>query len=247
MLAGSRGGTDPVAAAEGETEKALVKVGGTPMLARVIGALKDAGARRIAVSGAAPAVLALAAEHGAESLPPAPGPSQSAAAGFDALGAPMLLATADHALLDPAWIGSFIAGTPDDCDVAILLAERTLVEATVPDTRRTYLRFADGEWSGCNLFYFRTPEAAAAFALWQQVERDRKRPWRIVARIGPRLLLSYLLGRLTLDNALASLGEKAGLRVAAVRAYDGRAAVDVDRPEDLATVRKLVTGAEGQA
>ena len=85
-----------------------------------------------------------------------------------------------------------------DADVAVLLARRDTIEQVVPETKRTYLRFADGSWSGCNLFYLATPRAASAITLWQSVEADRKRPWRIVRRLGPALLVRYLLGRLTL-------------------------------------------------
>ncbi|MBZ6378514.1 GTP--adenosylcobinamide-phosphate guanylyltransferase [Pacificimonas flava] len=240
ILAGSRDEIDPVARAAGAAHKALVEVGGEPMLARVIDAVKAAGAGRVAISSNDEDTGRLAALRGAEVLPAAEGPSESARSGFAALGSPMLLTTADHALLRPAWIESFIKDVPDDCDAAILLARRADIEAAVPGNKRTYLRFADGEWSGCNLFYLRGPSAARGLALWRSVERDRKRPWKIVARIGPRLLLAYLFGRLTLARALASLGGTAGLRVAAVPARDGLAAVDVDKPADLELVRALL-------
>lgn len=240
ILAGSRGDTDPVAVAASVPAKALAVVGERPMLSHVICAVKAAGAERIAVSTNDAETARLAEVEGAEVLPAASGPSESARGGFSALGAPMLLTTADHALLRPEWIERFIAGVPADCDAAALLARRSDVEAAVPETKRTYLRFADGDWSGCNLFYLRRPEAERALALWRAVERDRKRPWRIVARIGPRLLLSYLLGRLTLARALASLGRTAGISLAPVAAEDGRAAVDVDKPADLDLARRLV-------
>ena len=47
--------------------------------------------------------------------------------------------------------------------------------------RRTWLRFADGQWSGCNLFLLQSRRAQAAIATWSAVEADRKRPWRIAA------------------------------------------------------------------
>ena len=44
VLAGSRGGIDPVADYAGVSDKALIEIGGRTMLARVIGALREAGA-----------------------------------------------------------------------------------------------------------------------------------------------------------------------------------------------------------
>ena len=243
VLAGSRGGGDPVALAEGVAHKALVEVGGTPMLVRVIAALQAAGIARIAVAADDPEVIALATALGAGILPPAQGPSASVAAGFAAQGAPLLVTTADHALLRPEWVCDFLKDTPPGADVSVLLASRERVNAAIPDCRRTWLRFADGEWSGCNMFLLSTSRAHAAIALWQTVEANRKRPWRIAARLGFGTLLRYAAGRLTLAEAVARLGQRIGLDARAVAARDGLAAVDVDKPGDLADVRRIVTAA----
>jgi GTP:adenosylcobinamide-phosphate guanylyltransferase len=240
VLAGSRGGVDPVASYAAVTDKALIEVAGRTMLARVTDALRGAGAARILVVHSSDAVRDHALALGAEAMPGKAGPSASAAAAFDVLGAPLLVTTADHALLRPEWITAFLAAVPTDADVAALLARRDVVEVAVPDTRRTWLRFADGEWSGCNLFHLATPRAAAAMTLWQEVERDRKRPWRIVRRLGPGLLVRYVLGRLTLAEALARVGALAGVRAAMVPSPYGLAAVDVDKPGDLELVRRLL-------
>lgn len=240
ILAGSRGGADPLAAYAGVADKALIEIGGETMLARVVAALRAAGIGRIAVSASSPAVAEAAATLGAMPLDAAPGPSASARAGLDALGAPLLLTTADHALLRPEWVRQFLDRVPPDADVAALLARREAITAAAPGTKRTYLRFADGAWSGCNLFYFANPRAGAAVDVWQRVEADRKRPWRIIRLLGPGMLLRYLLGRLTLADAVARLGRTAGVIVAIVAAEDGRAAIDVDKPGDLDLVRKMV-------
>ena len=237
VLAGSRGGTDPVAQYAGVADKALIELGGETMLARVLGALRAAGMADVAVAANAPAVAQEAQRHGARMLPAAAGPSASTAEALTALGAPLLVTTGDHALLRPEWVRGFVADVPKGADVAVLLARREAVEQAAPGSRRTYLRFADGHWSGCNLFLLATPQAEAAVRLWQAVERDRKRPWRIVGRLGPALLLRYLLGRLSLAEAIAALGRRAGVIAAVVECRDGLAAVDVDKPSDLDFVR----------
>lgn len=237
VLAGSRGGTDPVAGYAGVSDKALITIGGQTMLARVIGALHEAGIGQVAVAANAPAVVAEAAQHGAEPLAAAAGPSASTADALATLGAPLLVTTADHALLRADWVRDFVARVPAGADVAVLLARREAIEQTAPGSRRTYLRFADGDWSGCNLFLLATPKAKAAVRLWQSVERDRKRPWRIVGRLGPGLLLRYLLGRLSLADAIARLGRRADVSAVVIEASDGLAAVDVDKPADLDFVR----------
>ena len=120
-----------------------------------------------------------------------------------------------------------------------MLARRDRVEAAEPASRRTYLKFADGEWSGCNLFYLRTERARAAIDIWQKVEADRKRPWRIAARLGPATLFLMLTRRLTLAEGIARLGKRISIEAALVPATDGLAAIDVDKPADLALVREF--------
>ncbi len=237
---GSRAGADPVAAAEGVAHKALAEAGGAPLLARVVGALRVAGITRIAVSANDPEVAALAQSLGAEVLLPGSGPSASVASAFAHFGAPMLVTTADHALLRPEWVRDFLDDMPAASDVAVLLARREAVETALPGNRRTWLRFADGDWSGCNLFLLSTARAVAAIETWQMVEADRKRPWRIAARLGVGTLASYLLGRLTLTDAMARLGQRVGIAASAIAARDGLAAVDVDKPQDLADVRRIL-------
>ena len=245
VLAGSRPGPpDPVAAAEGVWHKALVPLEGRPMLSHVVAALREAGMSRIAVSASDPQVIGLARELGCEVLLAAAGPSASVAEGLERLGAPLLVTTADHALLRAEWVTAFIQDTPAAADVAILLARREAVEAALPGSHRTWLRFADGQWSGCNLFLLASDKAGAAIATWKIVEADRKRPWRIAARLGLGMLASYALGRLTLAQAIAGLGRRIGITACLVPARDGLAAVDVDKPEDLADVRAIMASRE---
>ncbi|WP_052223202.1 nucleotidyltransferase family protein [Novosphingobium malaysiense] len=251
VLAGSRPGPpDPVAASEGVWHKALVSIDGRTMLARVVASLREAGIERIAVVASDPQVMDHARDLGCEVLLAASGPSASVAIGLEKLGAPLLVTTSDHALLRPEWVTDFVKDMPAGTDVAILLARREAIEAAMPASKRTYLRFADGQWSGCNLFLLASEAAGKAIDTWKMVEADRKRPWRIAARLGIGMLASYALGRLTLAEAIAGLGRRIGIDASLVAARDGLAAVDVDKPEDLADARAIIaarTSAKGPA
>ncbi|KRA74955.1 cobalamin biosynthesis protein CobY [Caulobacter sp. Root656] len=246
VLAGSRGGVDPVAAYAGVSQKGLIVLGGRTLLTRVLDALDKAGAERIGVStndAALEAAVAGQATRAALSrLPSAAGPSQSVHDGAQAMGTPLLVTTVDHALLQAEWVSDFMADTPADADIAILLGEEALVQAAAPTTKRTYLAFRDGRYSGCNLFYLKTPTSLRAIDLWRTVEKHRKQPWKIAALFGPVTLVRYLLGQMTLDEMVARIGRLAGVKAAAVRARHGLAAVDVDKPADLDLVRSLVEG-----
>jgi GTP:adenosylcobinamide-phosphate guanylyltransferase len=240
VLAGSRSAHDPVAAYGHAPHKALIELQGQTLLARVVGALRAAGAARIAVVFGHPAVEAEAARLSVEAVPQAEGPSLSVQAGLDRLGTPLVVTTADHALLHPEWVRCFLADIPPYTDVAALVGERTVIEAAAPGTKRTYIHLADGRWSGCNLFYFANARALGVIELWRRVEAERKHPLRMAAILGLPMLLRYLFGRLSLAHAAARLGDLAGVKAVIVRSPFGLAAIDVDKPADLDLVRKLV-------
>ncbi|MET0272536.1 MAG: nucleotidyltransferase family protein [Phenylobacterium sp.] len=246
VLAGSRGGADPVAAYGGVSHKGLIELGGQTLLRRVVQALDAAGAARICVASNDPAIAAELARirlnAAVERIDAAEGPSLSVAEGFAKLGAPLLVTTVDHALLEPAWVRRFLADVPAGADIAVLLAPEAVVQAAAPTTKRTYLKFRDGRFSGCNLFLLKTPKALAAVELWRRVEAHRKQPGRIALMLGPAMLVGYGLKLLTLDGAIRALGRKAGVTAAAVRTPFGFAAVDVDKPSDLDLVRSIVGG-----
>ncbi len=250
IMAGSRPGGDPMARAAGVSHKCLLPVEGTPMIRRVVTALLAAPSiGRILISIDAPELLE-AEFSGPESdriglVRSAETPSLSALAAVEAAGggAPMLITTADHPLLEPALIERFCRGAEaSGADIVAGLAPEDVIRTAFPESRRTYLRFRDGRFSGCNLFALLQPEGTKAIRLWRRVETDRKRPWRIARAFGLPMLLGYLTGWLTLDAALTRLSRLAGAKGGVVVLPVAEAAVDVDKPEDLVLVEAILRG-----
>ncbi len=240
LLAGQRPGTDPLAAAFGYTTKALVPVGGEAMVSRT--------ARVLLACPQVAQVLILAQDHAAFSatadtawLATHPRIAQSTAttgiaqsilavAGNTAPW-PLLVTTADHVLLTPAMVAAFLAGA-DGAAAAAAVVERKTVLARFPDTRRTWLKFRGGAYSGANLFALGGPAALPLLKLWATVERDRKSGWRLLVRLGPGLAIGAALRLLTLEAAAARLGRRFGAVARAVVLDDAEAAIDVDRIAD---------------
>lgn len=248
VLAGSRPGGDPLAAHAGVSHKALIEVGGRALIERVVGALAQVPqVQRILVAIDRPEVLeALPGLHAPQCPKPVQmvsaddTPSASVARVLEREGTPLLVTTADSALLAPEWVQSFLAACPDEADAAVALARKETVQRVAAATQRTYLRFADGDYCGCNLFCFRHPEAARAVRFWRQLEAHRKSPLRMMRRLGVGTALRYRLGSLRLHDAIARLEALCGARIRVVELEDGRAAIDVDKPADLELVRALV-------
>lgn len=254
VLAGTRSGGDPMATAAGVTHKALIEVAGRSMIERVIAALAQSPAvERIVVAIEYPQLLAERPELREAAcgkpltiVPTGAGPSATVSAVLSRERTPLLVTTADHALLQPQWIAEFIAACPSDADAVVAMVRREQVQAAVPDTRRTYLRFADGEYSACNLFLLAQPPARELVGFWRQLESQRKKPLRMIGRLGWLFALRYGLGRLSLASATRRLGRLAGgARLSIVEMSDGRAAIDVDKPQDLELVRRLIAADRG--
>lgn len=254
MLAGSRGATDPVAQAKGLPHKALVPVLGVPMLLRVVRTLlANAGIRHIVLCldqalkdhGLGPELDALIADGTVEIAAPKDSPSESVADIVDRLQKvdkawPLLVTTADHPLLTPAMVQHFIDAAPDETDFTLGLATASIIKQDYPDAVRTFYRFAGEGFSGCNLFMLYNPKARAFITFWQNMERHRKRPWRLVAAIGPSLLIRFLTGRLTIEAALAHLSKRIGAKAKAVIMPFAEAAIDVDKPGDLVLAETIL-------
>ena len=249
MLAGQRPGVDPLAAHFGQQWKALVPVAGEAMVSRVIRTLHACPAIiRIIVLTQEPAALRAAVEAGggAMLLPSSAGISVSIAAivGSPAAPWPVLVTTADHPLLTPAMVEQFLLGSAG-ADVAVAMVERQNMLAQFPDAQRTWLRFADGAWSGANLFALTGPAAQNALTLWAEAEQDRKRPWRLFRHFGLGLALRAITRTIGLADGLVRAGQRVDLTAKLVPMADPVAAIDVDKPADHALAERLLEQAAG--
>jgi len=256
VLAGERPGGSPLSHAFNVAASVMVPVAGKPALARVIGAIADSqSAEGGIICGPAAASVGedqaldkLLHHPGFEWLEPASGPAASALSAVRKLDHyPTLLTAGDHALLTGEIVDAFCrqaadSGTEKRCDLVIGFVPYRLVRDAWPESRRTVLKFSNGQFCGSNLFAILTPEGGRALEFWRQAEADRKKPWRIARRFGYFALALYLLRLLSLERALAGLSKAAGCRIGHVEVGFARAAVDVDSIEDQKLAEKILSG-----
>jgi GTP:adenosylcobinamide-phosphate guanylyltransferase len=246
LLAGSRPRGDPLAQSMMLGHKALIPVAGEPMVLRPLRALlaspevgniivltqtpedlrpvlpDDERIRIRASSGTiAQTIAEQLADRGAEF--------------------PVLVTTADHALLDPAMVAEFTAKA-DGADLAIAVVESGPLLARFPQTRRTWIGFKGGRYSGANMFSFGSAKALPAVGRWGAVEEDRKKGWRLLAALGPALLLGAVLKLRTIHDSAAAIGRKLGIDIRIVEMSNPIAAIDVDKPLDHALVEDIIAG-----
>ena len=246
VLAGSRPGIDPFAQAYGTDLKALSPVGGKPMVVRPVEALRASQmVDRIKV-------LAQQVERLSGVLPN--DPRISAYPSGDTIAAtlekmcvdpatqwPILVTTADHALLTPEMVDDFLVKA-EGADIAIGLVSQEALLKRLPETKRTWLRFRGGAYSGANLFLLGSPKVRSTLELWRSNEQNRKKAWRMLFTLGLTGFLGAVLRLRTLQQTLDRVGRKLGLSIRAVELSDPLAAVDVDKPADHELVTAILEG-----
>jgi len=249
LLAGARPIPDPLAQAAGVPVKPLAPVGGEPMINRPARALLAHPAigevivltQRADAFAADPATAWLAAhprvrfERGGQGI---------ASSLLDlietrARSFPLLLTTADHVLLDMAMLDQFVAEAAG-ADVAVAMVERATLLARYPQSRRTWLKFRDGWWSGANIFWIGSAKARPVIALWQEVEQDRKKGWKILSAFGPVALAGALLRIVTLRGGMARIGRRFGLTARLVAMASPEACIDADKPADVTLIEAIL-------
>ncbi len=236
---------DPLAAFSLGRPKGLIPIAGRPMLAYVIEALM--GSRYIGpviVVGLPPnerpplpaSVIHLPAQgdildnaeaglHHALSLHP------------DLEG--VLISSSDLPLLTPAIVDQFI----EDClktdhDLYYGVVERSVMEGRFPTSRRTYVRFADGEFAGGDLLLVRSGATTLDRELWRRLAQARKSPLRQARMLGgPWALFKLLTGRMCLAEGERRASQALRVRGRAVVCSCAEVGMDVDKPFQLEIVR----------
>lgn len=246
VLAGSRPGPDAFAQGFGTDLKALIPVAGEPMVLHPVRALLESTEiGKILVLAQQPDRIAPVLPRD-DRLEVRESQGTIAETMLNLIGNchlewPLLVTTADHALLKASMIDEFCS-LARGADVTVGVVRRGPLMRRLPETRRTWLKFRGGAYTGANLFALASPSVRPAIELWRSVEQDRKKAWRIIATLGPGVLLSAALRLVSLDEVLAQLGGRLGLRLRAVRLSNPLAGVDVDNAKDHELVEAILAG-----
>jgi GTP:adenosylcobinamide-phosphate guanylyltransferase len=252
VLAADRAAGDPVAVRAGVACKAIVPIQGIPMIIRVLDALEASGMiSSIIICGppkhaipACPELEGRIARGRVTWLPNLDSPSRSADSCLAKIerDVPVLLTTADHALLTPAIVQYFLTESQkQESDATVGVVAYDDVAAAFPGARRTVIRLRDASVCGCNLYAFLNHRGRGLVSFWQRAEELRKRPWQLIAQVfGPITVLFYVLGLLTVDRGLKTVAARTGIEVSTVFLPYPQAGIDVDKVADLLLVESIL-------
>ena len=239
VLAAGRGPNDPIAKAYGVSHKCALPVHGVPMLRRVVNALQGSKSiAAIAISIESPAIVREALADNESGIAVIASENSAPLSAIVAIrkssNFPVLITTGDHALLTPEIVDYFCQHAErNGADFSAGLARAEVIMKAYPQSIRTFFRFGKDRVSGCNLFAIANENGLRILEKWQYLEQSRKKPWRLVAALGPVALIRFLLGALSLDGVFRIVSQRLGLNAKPVLMPFAEAAIDVDKPSDL--------------
>ena len=239
VLAAGRGPDDPMAKALGVNHKCALPVNGIPMLKRVVDALRASrSVNAISISIESAAILRDALSKKDAGLVVIPSENSAPLSAIVAIKKnstfPVLITTADHALLTPEMIDYFCGQAEQNgADFSAGLARAETILSAYPQSIRTFFTFGKDRVSGCNLFALRNEKGLRILEKWKYLESVRKKPWRLVAAFGPLALTRFLLGAMSLDGVFKIVSKRLELTAKPILMPFAEAAIDVDKPEDL--------------
>jgi GTP:adenosylcobinamide-phosphate guanylyltransferase len=242
ILAAGRGADDPMAKAFGVAHKCTVPIAGKPMLDHVIDALRGTPVEQpYIVSIDDLSVLRAEPGHFTQQTSATSAPA-SALQAIAAIGTyPVLITTGDHPLLTPAMIDHMLHTSQSSAaDVLVGLATAETILAAYPDTKRTWFNLGGTRVSGCNLFTVMNANGLKLLQAWQDLEKNRKQPWKLVLAFGLKPLWLFATGALTPERAFNHVSSRLGIVVKPVFLPFAEAAIDVDKPSDLALAEAIL-------
>jgi GTP:adenosylcobinamide-phosphate guanylyltransferase len=230
--------------------KAYLRIGGSTMLERVLGALR--GSSSIGVIRCVTAPGAFAAEFGSR------GPSlcddvvragsdviDSLLAGFEGLPADAMtvVAATDIPLLTPSAVDSFaMAAAATPCDVGYGFVRRGPHELSYPQVRHTWVRLREGTFCGGGISVIRAGSAPRIASTLRDFAAARKSPVRLASLFSPLLVLRLLLGLVSVSELERRADALTGLRCRGIASDVPELAVNVDTLEDLRTIEAILDG-----
>jgi GTP:adenosylcobinamide-phosphate guanylyltransferase len=240
-------GVDALAERFGEKHRCLIPLAGRPLIAHVLQtAAQHPRVASLAVCVEREAfdpiwdVLTRLPGRGSVALVEARGDiAESVRAAAEDWDGPLLVTTADHALLSAESVDA-MAEMLEGCDIAFALARRAAVEAAHPKALRNYIALRDGDFATCDLYGMASARFVDAVDVFRGAGIGGRESSRILRAIGLVGLVMIKLGLESLSGAVVRASRRLGLRVRAVIMADGTQAIDVDNDRTYAIVRDLL-------
>jgi GTP:adenosylcobinamide-phosphate guanylyltransferase len=226
--------------------KALLEIGGRPMLHWILEALDQAvTVRRIAVSGLSSPAAPVGASKPLIFTPDRGslmGNAQGGAAELAKSGplTPLLLlVSSDIPALTPPivnWIVTTSLETSHEAYYSLIPRDR--MEARFPGSRRSYFYFKDGVFTGSDVNVVAASLVMHGHSKAPAIIEARKNIFRQAALIGFDVLIRFALRRLTVAEAVRIVSQRLQIQGRALICPYAEAGMDVDKPGQYELVKR---------
>ncbi len=225
--------------------KALLTMGGRPMIQWVVAALdRTPLIRRLVVSGLTRTDVALACSKPLTFAADQGTMLRNIQAGLaqlqqEAEPTPyVLLVSSDIPALTPAAVDWYVTtALQTGHEAYYALIPRDKMEGRFPGSRRSYFYFKDGVYTGSDLNLIAAKLLAEGHPLAEAIIEARKNIFRQAALIGLDALLLFALRRLTVDEAVQIVSRRLKVRGRALICPYAEAGMDVDKPGQYTLMR----------
>jgi len=124
---------------------------------------------------------------------------------------------------------------------------REVMEARFPDSRRTYTKLKDVELCGADMHVSHISMATEHLDLWEELIGNRKSPLKQAAAIGFGTLFRVATRSITLDDLVATVCERIGIKGRPIIWDRAEPGMDVDKPHQLEIIRADLESRVAQA
>lgn len=224
--------------------KALIDVAGKPMIQWVLDALSDAEhVDNVIVIGLSPKVgltckkpLHFISNQGRMLSNIVAGVTKSLE--LNARSEYVLIVSSDIPTLRPEmvdWLVETCMQSNDDLYYGI--CPREVMERRFPESKRTYTKLKDIELCGADINIAHVRMATEHLDMWESLIGTRKSPLRQAGIIGLGTLFRVATRSITLDELVAAVSERIGIKGHVIRWEMAEPCMDVDKPHQLELLR----------
>ena len=226
--------------------KALLPIGGVPMVQWIVDALAGAACiGRVVVVGLDPAEAPLECRKPLSYVPNAGSMIGNVQAGAkrvleqDAAARHVLVVSADIPTITPEMVDWNVSTSLEtDHDAYYSFIPAADMERRFPGSRRTFFKLKEGRFSGSDMNVFQTALVGKYHPAWQAIIDARKNVFKQAGLVGLDTLLLLALGRLSIAGAERAVLRRLGVRGRAFLSRYPETGMDVDKPHQYELVKR---------
>lgn len=246
ILTGGREGHKQLLAGTGLANKALLPVGGRPMVCSVFEAAAATRYKtQMFISTGDPDIMNLEMTKPFTVLPSEDNAVQSFLRSLERVPGEdhVLFISGDHPLLTPEMIEHFVdESLRRELDFAIAVVSRKLVQRDYPQSRRTYLPVRGDGISGANMYLVHKKRFTQANVdFMEAIDRNRKQHWKSIFLMDPITIIQGLLRMLDAKELVERGSRKMGCKTSVVMMPWAECCMDVDKVSDKVLAEQILS------